>query len=388
MSALTPPDDLPQPKWSLGSLSRRRPCAPVANAPVCGFDNVRLSVSASDDSLVAIADHLSLPVARRGKPYEILAISGGAAGGAFGAGALTGWTRTGQRPDFSLVTGVSTGALIAPLAFLGAAWDEKLKDAYTGGHASQLLNPRRVAPMFSGGLLKSEALETLIAPFVDQTLITAVAAEHQKGRRLLVATTDLDHQSASVWDMGAIACHGGDKALNLFRDVLVASASLPGLFSPRRISTQLGGTVYEEMHVDGGVAAPLFILPDSLLQWDRLGHRLKDGRVHVIVNTMLEAEPKPTQPTLPAVMSRSFETMLRFSYRQSLMTAATLCAAQGIPLQTADIPYAGNQANLLNFDQPSMEALYQMGHQRALSGQLWTTAVPERKRARWSLFGR
>lgn len=361
----------PRPK-----RGRRLPCAPVADAEVKGFKDIRLTVSAAETSLALAADRLSLP--RSGWTsgrFDILALSGGAAGGAYGAGALTGWTETGTRPEFALVTGVSTGALIAPLAFLGPSWDEKLKDAYTGGHAKQLLSPRRMA-MFSGGLLKAEALHSLIEPFVDAELIAAVAAQHARGRRLLVATTDLDHQACCIWDMGAIASHGGEQALKLFREVLVASASLPGIFSPHRITTEYEGCLYEEMHVDGGVSAPLFIMPEGLLRWNKLGKRLKGGRVHVIVNTMLDPQPRAVAPNLPAVMMRSFEAMLRFSYRQSLITATTLCAAQGIPLKTASIPNEAQTSNILNFETAAMEALFNEGRQRAVSGQLWSTEVP------------
>lgn len=370
--------DLPQPAQPLRSrLGRRLPCAPVAHAQVKGFTDIRLTVSAAETSLALAADRLSLPrSAWTSERFDILALSGGAAGGAYGAGAMTGWTETGTRPEFALVTGVSTGALMAPLAFLGPQWDAKLKDAYTGGHAKQLLSPRRIAPMFSGGLLKSEALHSLIEPFIDIELIDAVAEQHARGRRLLVATTDIDHQVCCIWDMGAIASHGGKKALNLFREVLVSSASLPGIFSPHLITTEYEGRTYEEMHVDGGVSAPLFIMPEGLLRWNKLGKRLKGGRVHVIVNTTLDPEPRPVPPNLPAVMTRSFEAMLRFSYRQSLITATTLCAAQGIPLKTASIPADLSASNLLNFETAAMAALFEAGRSRALSGELWSTDVP------------
>lgn len=380
------PNGTSAPFGGLGWLNARRlPCPPHSHTSICGFEDVRLTLSNDEDLLKQLADHLSLPKAWDDNThFDILALSGGASGGAYGAGAMVGWTQTGTRPQFELVTGVSTGALIAPLAFLGPDWDDKLRDAYTGGHASQLLSPRRVAPLFSGGLLKSLALESLIAPFIDEELIVAVASEHARGRRLLVATTDLDHQTTCIWDMGAIASRGGPKALELFRQVLVASASLPGIFSPQRIQTQHEGEACEEMHVDGGVSAPLFILPETLLQWDKLGERLKGGRVYVIVNTVLDATPRATAPNVAAVMTRSFEAMLRFSYRQSLNIATALCAARGIPLETAAIPSDIRQTNLLSFDKGVMEALFKEGHQRAVSGTLWSTAVaaPVAKRRR------
>jgi len=357
----------------------RAACPPVSDAQVVGFTDIRLSTSCAESALQHAADRLSLPRSNLSSScYDILAISGGAAGGAFGAGAMCGWTKTGNRPEFALVTGVSTGALIAPLAFLGPDWDEKLHDAYTGGHARALLDPRRIAPALSGGLLRGEALEHLIAPFVDMEMIDAVAREHDRGRRLLVATTDLDRQSACIWDMGAIACHGGHKALRLFRDVLIASASLPVVFSPRLIDVEIDGERYQEMHVDGGLASPLFLMPDSLLRWQNLGKRLKGGRVHVIVNTVMDPEPRTTAPNMASTTLRSFDAMLRFTYHQALSTAVALCAARGIPLKTASIPALPEGTNLMNFDTAAMGALFEAGQQRAIDGSLWSTAVQPR----------
>ena len=369
---------LPAPASSeTRSVRGRRAYPPVSNAQIKGFTDIRLSADTAEEALQQAADRLSLPRANwASERFDILALSGGAAGGAFGAGALCGWTKSGHRPRFALVTGVSTGALIAPLAFLGAAYDEKLRDAYTGGHARSLLDPRRLAPVLSGGLLRAEALEALITPFVDMELIEAIAREHERGRRLLVATTDLDSQSACIWDMGAIASHGGEKALRLFKDILVASASLPVVFSPRLIDVEVDGQTYQEMHVDGGLASPLFLMPESLLRWQKLGKRLKGGRVHVIINTVLDPSPKTTAPNMATVTTRSFDAMLRFSYRQALSTAVTLCAARGLPLRTASIPRLPDGVNLMNFDTAAMQSLFETGQGMALNGSLWSTAVP------------
>ncbi len=243
------------------------------DAQIPGFENVRLGVGEAEASLAAAADRLALPHAMPRDGFNILAISGGAAGGAFGAGVLVGLTRAGVRPRFAVVTGVSTGALMAPFAFLGSDWDRRLEEAYTDGRAAQLWSLARLAPTLDGGLFRPDAIDRLIDPFIDTELVEAVAREHALGRRLLVATTNLDTEQACVWDMGEIAARGGDRALRLFRDVLAASASLPGLFPPRRISCEAHGVVYEEMHLDGGVAAPLFVLPEALLRWKSLGRR-------------------------------------------------------------------------------------------------------------------
>ena len=363
-----------------GGLFRTRLPAPAAGvrASMPGFEGVRFSVEQAEDSLAAAADRLSLPRSAVGrKDFNILAISGGAAGGAFGAGVLVGMTLAGKRPEFAIVTGVSTGALMAPFAFLGPSWDERLTDAYTGGHAADLLSLRRLAPAFGAGIFQAANLEGLVDSFIDAAVVEAVAVEHAKGRRLLVATTNLDSQQTAIWDMGEIARHGGETALALFRDILVASASLPGLFPPRSFPCEAEGVAYEEMHVDGGVSAPLFIMPEAMLRWKQLGRRLKGGRIYVVVNTVLEQAPRTTSPNLAAILVRSFDTMLRFSYRNALSNAATFCAGVGLPLSFTSIPDAAENGNMLSFDTANMKRIFDEGVAAAQGPGLWVTPMPE-----------
>lgn len=364
------------PKRSL--FSTRLPAPPAdVRAEIPGFEGVRLTIGEAEGSLMAAADRLALPRPRLFQdPFDILAISGGAAGGAYGAGVLVGLTKAQARPKFAIVTGVSTGALIAPFAFLGGEWDERLTRAYTGGYAADAFSLTRLAPAFGGGVYSPEALESLIDPFIDAAMIEAVAKEHAAGRRLLVTTTDLDRQKTCMWDMGEIASRGGDQAVSLFRDILIASASMPGLFPPRRFTCQADGVVYEEMHVDGGVSAPLFIMPEPLLRWKDLGRRLASGRIYVIVNTVLEQAPQTTHANLASILVRSFETMLRFSYRNALSNAATFCAAHGLPLSATTLPDDPANANMLNFDTASMRRIFDDAVDRAQAPGLWTSPAP------------
>lgn len=337
-----------------------------------GFENVRLNVGEAEASLAAAADRLSLPRGTAGDPdFNILAISGGAASGAFGAGVLVGLSRSGQRPHFAIVTGVSTGALMAPFAFLGSAWDERLTEAYTGGHAARLWALTQLAPTLDGGLLRPEALDSLINPFIDDELVAAVAREHALGRRLLVATTNLDNEEPCIWDMGEIASRGGEAALALFRQVLAASASIPGIFPPRRLTSVFEGVTYEEMHVDGGLAAPLFVMPEALLRWKVLGRRLRRSRIYVIINMSLEQIPRTTEPGVMAILMRSFDTMLRFSYRQALSLVASFCALNQLPLSVASIPADPTAGNMLTFETPIMRQIFDAAAARAAQPNFW-----------------
>jgi len=363
-----------RPTRRYGLFETRLPSPAGVPVRIAGFEGVRLSIAQAEGSLAAAADRLALPRSPiADAPFNILAISGGAAGGAFGAGVLVGLTQAGARPKFAIVTGVSTGALMAPFAFLGSDWNDRLTDAYVGGHAAELMSFSRLAPAFGAGVFQATALEQLIDPFIDASLVAAVAREHALGRRLLVATTDLDNQTANIWDMGEIASQGGDRALTLFRDVLVASASLPGLFPPRRFPCEADGVDYEEMHVDGGVATPLFVMPEALAHWRQLGQRMQGGRVYAIVNTVLEQAPRTTPLNLAAILIRSFDTMLRFSYRHALGAAASFCAANDLPFSYAAIPDAAENGNMLSFDTPSMRRIFDAGVAQAQGPDLWTT---------------
>ena len=192
-----------------------------------------------------------------------------------------------------------------------------------------------------------ERFNRIVHDIVDD-MDGSIAAEHAKGRRLLIATTNLDSQRAVVWDMGEIARKGGPEALSLFRALLVASSSVPGIFPPKLIEVEADGQMYQEMHVDGGVAAPLFLMPDALLHWRNLGPRFRRGRVHVIVNTVLDPATQSTPPGVASIMARSFDTMLRFSYRQALSLAAGFCSRHNLPLSVASIPGSFEGFNLLD----------------------------------------
>jgi predicted patatin/cPLA2 family phospholipase len=346
-------------------------------AEPAGFRGVRLSQAEVERGQPQLLDGLA-SVRARLAPEEtnILALSGGAAGGAFGAGALVGLTRAGQRPDFALVTGVSTGALLAPFAYLGPKWDERLEDGYTGGHAAGLLSLKTFSPR-GLSLFRGEALDSLVQAFIDQDVVDAVAREHARGRRLLVATTNIDNQRPSVWDMGAIASHGGEPALKLFRQVLAASASLPGVFPPRLFDVEAGGETYQEMHMDGGLASALFVIPDAILHGASLDRRLGRGRVFVIVNTVLGQTPRTTPARIVPVLMRSFDTMLRYGYRQALRIGTAYCEQHGLPLYVATIPAADGDFNMLRFETANMKKMFACGLEQATTGKLWSRPIPE-----------
>ena len=243
-----------------------------------------------------------------------LVLSGGGAGGAFGAGALVGLSRRHERPRYDVVTGVSTGALIAPFAFLGSDWDSQLTEAFTGGRGAQM-SVRGLLALPLGTKRRSAALAALVDHYVTTDLIRAVAREAGTGRLLWVATTDLDKEETVIWDLGAIAMHGGEPARKLFRDVVVASASIPGVFEPVLIHVQQGGRLYDEMHVDGNASASLFIAP-AAAYFAILDQRSLDGaQVYVLINGQIFDAPQTTPFRLRPIVARTFSVALKHMSR-------------------------------------------------------------------------
>jgi len=305
---------------------------------------------------------------------DILALSGGGAGGAFGAGALVGLTRANARPQFEIVTGVSTGALIAPFAFLGSQWDPQLEEAYTGPLAENVLRRRGLSAFLRPGLFFGDPLHQLVDHFVTPELIDAVGRESRRGRMLLVQTTNLDNQDAIIWNLGEIAERGGEPARRLFRDVLVASASVPGVFPPVMLDVDADGQMMQEMHVDGGVTASFFVMPQIISLWgeDRL-QQLSGGNVYVIINGQLDNRLRATPLNTMPIVSRSFETNQMFQARSSLALTTEFTRRNRLNFRFTRIPRDYDYKGPLDFDGQAMRELFDFAEHQAETGQLWTT---------------
>jgi predicted acylesterase/phospholipase RssA len=324
----------------------------------------------------------TFPETGSGEPLRLLALSGGGAGSAFGAGALVGMTCAGTRPRFDLVTGISAGALLAPFAFLGPDWDAELTEAFAGGSATGLLRSRGLGSLFSPGVYRAEPLVQLVDHFVTNRLVAAVAAESAKGRRLLVATANLDTAESVIWDMGAIAARGGEDARKLFRDVLVASSSIPGVFPPVLIRVGNGAASFDEMHVDGGTTMPFFVTPEAGLFLLQPHDLLRRAQVFVLVNGQLSAAPTTTQVSPIPILSRSFSTSQMHSSRKSLELVAALSERLDLGMVFTSIPTMYPYRGALDFSREAMSSLFEYGRRCAGSGSLWMTADEAVERGR------
>ena len=309
------------------------------------------------------------------QPFNILALSGGGADGSFGAGALVGLTQSGTRPRFSAVTGVSAGALIAPFAFLGPDWDRQLTDAYTSGRAEHLLQSRGpLSVIYGSSAYRGSPLKQLVEDYLTDALVQALAHEAASGRLLMVATTNVDTGETVAWDLGSIAVNGGQHAKALLRDVLVASASIPGLFPPVIIRVQERGRQFEEAHVDGSASAP-FLVPAILAQQTAgFDSSPRPSAVYVIVDGRLSEEPRPVELSFRAILSRSISVGMTHMMRTTLELTASRTEREGAHFEYAAIPATYQNLAPLDFRVSTMRRLFQYGYDCAQTGRFWISS--------------
>ena len=372
--------------WGCAGFKKRtalpQDLSPVAQVP--GISDVRMW---GDEPPPYMVDWMNMTRAELktrypaviGTSHTYLAVSGGGAEGAFGAGLLVGWTAKGNRPEFTLVTGISTGALIAPFAFLGPDYDAKLKEVYTTSSTEDLVRklPFFVVPS-AAALFSTEPLRKMLAKYVDRETMEAIATEHRKGRRLLVATTNLDAGRPVIWNIGAIAASGDPNALALIHDVLVASASIPFAFPPVIIEVEAEGSRYDEMHVDGGASSQVFLQPTGV-DWSRVGEKLEVKgvpRLYIIRNDRLVTDWQAVQPKLALIAGRSISSLVRNNGYGDLYRLYLEAQQGGIDFNLAYIPNEFNMKSKEPFDPEYMGKLFDLGYRMALSGYPWEKMPP------------
>jgi hypothetical protein len=325
------------------------------------------------DSETAFAE--ALP-AQRG-PWLIL--STGGADGAFGAGLLNGLTAAGKRPDYAVVTGVSTGALMAPFVFAGPRYDSALAAVYTQTTAADIFEVGGTGESF----LDTWPLKDLIAKQITPALITDIAAAHQAGRRLFIVTTDLDAGRSVVWNMGAIAVHftahssdpRGEDAIKLFRNILLASGSVPGAFPPVLIDVEANGKRFAEMHADGGVGGQFFVTPPALMQ-STSNYKIPADALYIVVNSSLQPEFQVVERSTPTILAQAVSTAIKADLRVLLDRAYVAAKNSGIGFNVATIAPSFNAPSRGAFDPDYMKALFNVGYDQGKSASPFAAEPP------------
>jgi hypothetical protein len=305
-------------------------------------------------------------------PGPWLVISTGGEDGAYGAGVLAGWGAAGTRPEFSVITGVSTGALMAPFIFAGRKYDEQLRAAYTTVNATDIFE--------IGGkgesLLDTWPLKDLVAKQVTPELLADVASEHNRGRRLFVLTTNLDAGRPVAWDIGAIASKGDQQALELVRSILMAAISIPGAFPPVLIQAEAGQTRFHEMHVDGGLGAQFYVAPDAL-QLSTSNFALPATELYIIVNMKLGNDFQVTERSTLGILGRTVSAAIKVVARNAIDRAYVLANRSKVPFNLAFIDEAFSAPSRGPFDSDYMKVLFEFGFAQGKSGLAFRNEPPD-----------
>jgi predicted acylesterase/phospholipase RssA len=312
-------------------------------------------------------------------PAAYLAISGGGDNGAFGAGLLCGWTQAGNRPEFKLVTGVSTGALISPFAFLGAAYDPQLKAMYTAVSMKDIAIKRSIISVIYGdSMADTTPLWNLLKKSVTQEMLDAIAAEHEKGRILLVGTANLDARRPVIWNVTKIAASRQPGALELVHKILLASAAIPGTFPPVMIDVEADNRTYDEMHVDGGTASQVFVYPAGMnLRILSLNNGVDRQRtLYIIRNARLDPEwAEVDRRTLPIAM-RAIACLIQYQGIGDLYRIFSITQRDGVEYKLAYIPAAFRIPRTADFDPTYMSQLFKFASGMARNGYTWAKSPP------------
>jgi hypothetical protein len=311
-------------------------------------------------------------------PANFLAISGGGDDGAFGAGLLVGWTESGKRPEFKIVTGVSTGSLIAPFAFLGPAYDEKLTEVYTKTSAKNIFIERNIlAVLFNDALSDTTPLFNLISKYLNADMLGEIAREYEKGRLLLIGTTYLDARRPVIWNIGAIAASGHPKAPELIRKILLASAAIPAAFPPVMIDVEVEGSQFQEMHVDGGAIAQLFLYPPEVGRMMIATGVKRERQAYIIRNGRVGADWSEVERTILNIAGRAISTMIHMSGVNDLFRVYMITQRDGVDYNLAFIEDDFEAPpHTEDFDPTYMNALFTYGYAKGRAGYAWKKTPP------------
>lgn len=359
-----------------------------------GFHDIRawadtLSPALENSAVLSLKQEKAANHGRFTPELTALALSGGGSDGAFGAGFLCGWSKSGTRPVFKLVTGISTGSLIAPYAFLGSAYDDRLKHVYTTISDETVYKRYSLFSIFMSvigldslpSVADNSPLSTLIAKEIDASMLKKIAIEHQKGRRLLVGTTQLNAQRLVIWNMGEIARVGTPEALALFRKILLASSAIPVTFPPQYFRVTAEGQIFEEMHVDGGIEAQVILYENALLPFSQSkGTRNRVDRprkLYIIRNERIDPEWERVKPALKYMAVRSIDSLTKSQGIGDLFRLYTYTQRDDIEYNLTFIPVSFKEKEKTPFDNEYMRKVFDLGYRLGSSKNRWQKYPPD-----------
>jgi len=305
-----------------------------------------------------------------------LALSGGGFNGAFSAGVLNAWSESGTRPEFDVVTGVSTGAIVSIFAFLGSEYDQKLKGYYTRTTADEMFKRNSIFQLpFRNSMVDVSGFEFKVRDAVDAIMVNQLAVERSKGRILLIATTSLDNEKMAIWDVGKIAQIGTPQAQQLIQDIIIASSAVPGLFPATRITLPYRGGMVDELHVDGGVSRQVFLIPQGFQK--TFVPKNIEKNIYVIRNGFLKPEFEEIENGLTSVSYRALSILIRRQSIGDIEHIYNYSERNQIGFNLAYIDDDFSKDDLSSFSLEYVQKLYDYGYQKTLDSDLWRRNLPD-----------
>jgi hypothetical protein len=312
-------------------------------------------------------------------PFNVLTLSGGGTRGAFGAGLLSGWTDNGDIPEFDIVTGVSTGAVMATFVFLGGDELEKVKTFYTKMYTKDIYTSSWLSFFGEAYLMNPKPLKKLFSNNFNEALLKRVADAHAKGRRLYIGTTNIDTGQQIVWDMGAIASSNRSDKYQRFSDIIYASSAMPIFLPPQYFSVDVEDEQYYQMHVDGGIYSHVFMI-GLFVNWNEILDFSDDANLDFDVTLYTIANRKyrnrtaydPVEQSPSSVISAFIETETDLLFDRSMYRLYDSCMQKGIKFRMAAVPKEVNYVDVATeFNPEKMLKLFSVGYGFGLNGIKW-----------------
>lgn len=359
------------------------PSEQIQEAEISGLTDIRY-VPRTKAGIEAYLTDVKAAAAKRSanpsRKMTLLAISGGGDNGAFGAGLLVGWSKRGNRPQFDQVTGISTGALIAPFAFLGSRYDATLEELFTKVSPGDIYRERgALSVVFSDAIADATPLKALIDKTIDPIMLNRIAYEYQhKGRLLLIGTTNIDTGTLVLWNMGKIAAADTQASRKLFRDIMLASSAVPGAFPPVLLEAGADGQEFHELHVDGGLAAQVYLYPPPAGKMAFRSGLIKSTRreAYIIRNSRITMDWEETERNGLGVLGRSAKKMVQSQGLGNLYQLYLITKRDHVGFNLAYIGNDFHAAHPAEFDQAYMNALFQYAYQKSAKGYSWQHVPP------------
>ncbi len=311
---------------------------------------------------------------------NVLVLSGGGQYAAYNAGLLVGWSEQGTRPQFDVITGISSGAIVAVYTFMGKKCDPQLQHFFTTTSNKDIFQYRPIRELIrSGALANPERLEKMITREISDEYIDALRQEHAAGRRMYIGTMNVATRRIVIWDLGAIACSSRPDANIIIRKVLLAAGSIPGLLPAVKLDVVIDGKHYIEEHCDGGAASQIFLRPGPGMERPQ-GVKtdwLKGSNLYALAAGKLYADPLKDNPGFLKRVTGTISAALYALFRAEMMNIYTYCQTSGMKFHMISIPQDfQSPANSMTFEPEEMQKMFALGYSEAIREIRWRKTPP------------